>query len=87
MNKVLVYSTTNCPYCVSAKNLFQSLQVPFDEIDLTLKPELRMQLSEENNGWRTVPMIFIGGKFCGGFSDVAALHKRGELLPLIQTNV
>jgi glutaredoxin 3 len=40
-------------------------------------------LSEANGGWRTVPMIFIGDKFMGGFMDVKAVHDRGELLPLI----
>jgi glutaredoxin 3 len=83
MAQVLIYSTNNCPYCVSAKELFKSLNQDFQEIKLDTNPDLRMKLSQENNGWRTVPMIFINGKFYGGFSDVNDIHKKGELLPLL----
>jgi glutaredoxin len=37
-------------------------------------------LSEENGHYRTIPMIFIDGKFIGGFSDLQALQKQGRLL-------
>ena len=30
----------------------------------------------ENNGWRTVPMIFIDDKFIGGFDDTNKLQRR-----------
>ena len=32
---VVIYSTRNCPFCVAAKALLESLSVKFDEIDLT----------------------------------------------------
>jgi glutaredoxin 3 len=83
MASVLIYSTSNCPYCVSARELFKSLKQDFEEIKLDTNPELRMKLSQENNGWRTVPMIFIDGKFLGGFSDVSEIHKKGQLMPLL----
>lgn len=81
---ISVYTTTVCPYCVAAKRLFSSLSLPFEEINLDDKPELRAKLSAENNGWRTVPMIFIRDKFMGGFDDVNALHQAGKLLPLVK---
>ena len=82
--KVRVYTTNVCPYCVAAKRMLKELNVSFDEINLENQLELRMQLSRENGGWRTVPMIFIGETFIGGFTDMKAIHDRGELLPLIQ---
>jgi glutaredoxin 3 len=83
MKPVRIYTTSICPYCDSAKRLFKSLGVPFEEISLDGRHEERQRLSEANAGWRTVPMIFVGDKFMGGFTDVKAVHDRGELLPLI----
>ncbi len=72
-----------CPYCVAAKNLFKSLNITFEEINLEENPELRIKLSQENKGWRTVPMIFIDEKFIGGFDDVNKLHSQGELTKIL----
>lgn len=83
MAKVIVYTTKFCPYCVSAKSLLTSLKVPFEEIRLDDKPDLWEKLSRENKGWRTVPMIFAGEQFLGGFDDINTLHRKGELLPIL----
>jgi glutaredoxin 3 len=80
-----IYSTRVCPYCVSAKKLFMALGIAFTEIGLDDKPELRDQLSRENRGWRTVPMIFLGSEFLGGFDDVNKLHREGKLLLKIES--
>ena len=83
MVKVKIYTTTVCPYCNAAKNLFKSIKVAYEEINLDDEPDLRAKLSMENNGWRTVPMIFIGEKFIGGFDDTNKLYKEGTLLKLL----
>jgi glutaredoxin 3 len=81
--KVKIYTTTVCPYCNAAKNLFKSIKVEYEEINLDDEPDLRAKLSMENNGWRTVPMIFIGEKFIGGFDDTNKIYKDGTLLKLL----
>ena len=83
MNQVKLYTTSSCPYCESAKRLFKSLGIDYEEINLEGRHEERQRLSEENNGWRTVPMIFVGERFLGGFNDVKALHDKGQFLPLV----
>lgn len=35
-------------------------------------------------GQRTVPNVFIDGKSVGGNSDLQALHKQGQLVPLLK---
>jgi len=82
MSQVKIYTTSVCPYCIRAKNLFKSLNVPFEEVSLERNPGLRQQLSEQHN-WRTVPMIFVGDQFLGGFDDVNALHRAGKLTPML----
>ncbi len=65
-----------------AKQLFTSLKVPFEEKNLAADAAEAEALSEKYN-WRTVPMIFIGDEFVGGYDDVVALHQRGELVAKI----
>ena len=83
MNSVIIYTTKVCPYCNAAKNLFKKLNVAYEEINLDDDPDLRAKLSMENNGWRTVPMIFINEKFIGGFDDTNKLYVDGSLFTLL----
>ncbi len=84
MAGVTIYTASFCLYCTAAKRLLASLGVEFDEVGLDDKPELRQRLSTENGGWRTVPMIFAGDRFLGGFSEIRELHGRGELEKLVK---
>jgi len=84
MKKITVYSAGYCPYCTQAKRLLSELKLAFDDISLDGKDELREKLSRENGGYRTVPMIFIGEEFIGGFSDLANLHRTGALMTKVQ---
>lgn len=78
MKNVTIYTKPSCPYCVRAKQLFDSMGVSYEEVNFMEHPEKRQELSEKHN-WMTVPMIFIGEEFIGGFDDLSALQQRGEL--------
>lgn len=80
---VTIYSKDYCPYCVRAKALLDSLHVEYKEIDVTEKPDLLVQVSKKS-GLQTVPQIFIGDKCLGGYTDIAALHEKGELEKLLK---
>lgn len=80
---VQVYSKSNCPYCVLAKNLLAEKGVTFQEINLDGK-ERELRELKERTGLRTVPQIFIGEKLIGGYQDLAALDVKGELDPLLE---
>ena len=75
---VQVYTWSNCPYCVLAKNLLAEKGVNFQEINLDGKDRELKEL-RERTGMRTVPQIFIADKLIGGFQDLAALDVKGEL--------
>ncbi|MGE0172785.1 MAG: glutaredoxin domain-containing protein [Oligoflexales bacterium] len=77
--EVKLYTTDYCSYCVAAKRLLDQLSIPFQEVRLDNDPETRERLSRENNGYRTVPMIFIDDKFIGGYTELAALHRNNQL--------
>jgi len=78
MKKVIIYSTERCPYCISAKELFGYLKIPYEEIKVDSDPKMRVHM-EQISGRRTVPQIFIGDRHVGGFDDLKALHERDEL--------
>ena len=80
---VKVYTTTFCPYCVRAKQFLKSKGVDFEEINLSGKFDELAEL-KARTGWRTVPQIFIGDKFIGGYEDMAALEAEGKLDDLLK---
>ena len=83
MPKVQVYSKDNCPYCVRAKSLLRKKGVDFEEIDVENDDAKRSWLVE-TTGQRTVPQIFVDGRSLGGFSDIEALDREGQLDPLLR---
>lgn len=79
MVKVIIYSKNPCPYCVMAKNLLTNKGITqFEEIRIDLDDKERDNMIKIT-GRMTVPQIFIGDTHVGGFDDLAALNKSGEL--------
>lgn len=84
MQKVLMYSTGVCPYCVRAEQLLTRKGVAaIEKIRVDLEPERRVEMMERT-GRRTVPQIYIGETHVGGFDDLYALELDGKLEPLLQ---
>ncbi len=83
---VIVYSTAYCGFCVQAKRLLSQLGIPYDDVMLDNDPALRQKLSQENSGYRTVPMIFVEGKFIGGYNELSQLHRQGRLAHLLPSS-
>lgn len=86
MKTIRLYTKNFCPYCDAAKRLFQRLNLSYEEKNLENDPAERQRLSALAGGYRTMPMIWIGEEFVGGYSDVEALHERGELFPKLEKN-
>ncbi len=81
MANIEVYTTNYCPFCTRAKDLLKRKGAEFQEIDVTGDDEARVKLVERANGMRTVPQIFINDEHIGGYDDLAALEKAGDLDP------
>lgn len=82
MKKVEIYTTQWCPYCHAAKSLLDEKGVNYEEVDAD-DPDVRMAMVQRANGRRTVPQIFVGDTHVGGYDDMAALDRRGQLDPLL----
>ncbi|MDO4433543.1 MAG: glutaredoxin 3 [Alysiella sp.] len=85
MNQVTMYTGPYCPYCTMAKQFLKQLGVhEIKEIRVDSAPDVYAQM-QQLSGQRSVPQIFIGKTHVGGFTDMYALHQKGELMPLLQT--
>ena len=81
---VRVYSTAICPYCDMAKRLLSQLELEYENIDAA-DPQSDAAALMKKHSWFTVPMIFIGEDFIGGFDELNALNQNGKLAVLLTT--
>jgi len=79
---VVMYTTSWCPYCMRAKQLFDRKGVRYTEIDVDAVEGARIEM-QRRSGRTSVPQIFVGARHLGGFDDTNALDQRGELDPLL----
>ena len=82
-NKIIVYTSDYCSYCVQAKKLLQNKGFDFDELNIQNDDNLRNEMLEKSNGMRTVPQIFINNTNVGGYTELAALVASGDIENLL----
>lgn len=86
MTKIEIYTSTYCGYCNAAKGFLRNKGIEFTEVDLTRDHELRIKLVEKHN-WRTVPIIIINDNLIGGYQELVALERKGELDQLLAIEI
>ena len=80
--EIVMYSTAWCGYCQRARNLLERKGAAFREIKIDEDMKER-DVMMQRSGRRTVPQIFIGERHVGGYDDLAALDRAGELDKLL----
>ncbi|WP_417697276.1 glutaredoxin 3 [Psychromonas sp.] len=81
MAAITMYTTPYCPYCQRAKQLLDSKQAEYQEIDVSdrsLRPEMT-----KTTGGTTVPQIIIDGNPIGGCDELYALERADKLDALL----
>lgn len=88
-NKIAIFSKSYCPYCRKAKAVFKELkQVPYVvELDERVDGRDIQDALNELIGRRTVPQVFVNGKYIGGSDDTVAAYESGELAKLLGLEV
>lgn len=79
---VKMYTRKWCGYCTAAERLLDAKGIAYEQIDCTGDSATRKWLLEAT-GRSTVPQIFIDGKPIGGYDDLNALNRRGDLDKLL----
>ena len=83
MTKVTMYTKTFCGYCMAVKRFLNNRGIEFEEINIRSDPELRREMLDRAQGRFTVPQIFIDDQAVGGYIELRALGRSGELDELL----
>tara|TARA_Y100001949_G_C15973320_1_gene324936 strand:+ start:1551 stop:1787 length:237 start_codon:yes stop_codon:yes gene_type:complete len=67
---IIVYSKDNCVWCDRAKNLLDSVEFSFEEIDLSNDNDRKEFYKKVGEGVSTVPQIYIDNERIGGFPQL-----------------
>ena len=82
--EVVMYSTAWCGYCQRARNLLERKGVAVREVKIDEDPKERDIMLARSSGRRTVPQIFVGDRHVGGYDELTALERSGELDRLLK---
>ena len=75
MNKWLIFSKDNCPYCDKAKFALQN-ESEVEVKNISSVASFREELFEMNPNARTMPQIFLNGELIGGYDNLIAWQKE-----------
>ncbi|XP_063688067.1 uncharacterized protein LOC134821277 [Bolinopsis microptera] len=81
-NKVFVISKTYCPFCTKAKKYLNQAGIKdakILEIEDMSEMDAIQDYCKKLTGARSVPRVWINGKFIGGGDDVERAFKKGDL--------
>lgn len=85
MPEVTMYTTATCPYCDLAKRLLAGKGIQANEIKVDAAPD-KLRTMIDLTGRRSVPQIFIGATHVGGYDDLSALARSGQLDKLLASS-
>lgn len=80
---IVMYTQAFCGYCAAARSLLNKKKAAYEEVDVTLNKTLRREM-KDRSGKNTVPQIFIGDQYIGGYDDLSELNRDGKLDDLLQ---
>lgn len=79
MEQVTIYGRSSCGFCIRAKDLCESMQVPYTWIDMMEKGISKADIGDKiGKPVHTVPQIFVGQQHIGGFDDFYAYVREHE---------
>ncbi len=77
-NRVIIFTTDSCTFCVHAKSLLSKRGVTFEEVNLSAHPELQTELAGVT-GLTSFPQIIVDGETLGGLNELRGADKSGAL--------
>jgi len=75
---VTIYGNDTCVYCGAARMLLTKKGVRFEDV-LVNKDSEKLDEMQALSGKTSVPQVFIGGAYVGGFDELCELDISGEL--------
>jgi cysteine synthase A len=87
---IVMFALEWCEFCWSLRKFFAKLGIGYRSVDIdavalqagNLGPRVRTVLSAQT-GVRTIPQVFVGGKFIGGCTETFDAYNSGSLQKLL----
>ena len=76
--RIVIYGNETCAHCAAARMLLTKKRLSFDDIKISDDDKLSEEMLRLS-GSRSVPQIFINDQLIGGFDELNALDKGGDL--------
>ncbi len=91
-NPIAFFALEWCEFCWSVRKMFSALEIDYSTVDLDSAQyqedgwggQIRAAL-EEQTSMKTIPQIFVGGKFIGGCTEVFDAYKDGSLQSMFKS--
>ena len=83
-NRSIVYGKSNCPWCARAKEELELRGMPFDYIDLEEIGKTAKEVTGRDV--KTVPQIYLEGKYIGGYESLMEHLESGASVELEEDN-
>ncbi|MCS5592828.1 MAG: glutaredoxin 3 [Gammaproteobacteria bacterium] len=78
----IMYTSDYCPFCRAAYQLLDEKGVVYKKISVDANPSIWKEIHQKT-GRSTVPQIYINGQYVGGYDDLSAAERSGELSSII----
>ena len=90
---VVMFALEWCEFCWSVRKMLAKYEIPYQAIDLDSVEyqadnkggKIRAALRERTDS-KTIPQIFIGGRFVGGATDLFEAYKDGSMQKMLEEN-
>lgn len=79
MTNVQIYTTANCAFCLAAKTLLKQNGLDYEEIRVDTDPRRQEEMVARTQR-RSVPQVVVGDRLIGGYEELAAAARSGQLV-------
>ncbi len=82
MEQVTIYGRSSCGFCIRAKQLCESLKLPYIWIDMIEEGLTKADIADRiGKPVHTVPQILVGDRHVGGYDDFSAYVRQQMTAP------
>ncbi|MBC7182378.1 MAG: GrxA family glutaredoxin [Marinobacter sp.] len=79
MEQVTIYGRSSCGFCLRAKDLCQTRNIPYVWVDMVEKGMSKQDIADTiGRPVHTVPQILVGSRYVGGFDQFYAYLREHE---------
>lgn len=75
----VIWSKDNCPFCIKAKEMLSLKGIAYEERNISSGTWSREQLLEAVPNAKTVPQIWLHGRYVGGYTDLEEYYEQHDM--------